>query len=335
MDSYCTNTTWTEIADRIRAGRRIALFTHAKPDGDALGCQLALARALPQVGKTADVYMMGPLEPALAQIIGRTPCHRADEQLPDDDYDVVIVMDTSAWSQLQPLETWLRDRREKTIVIDHHSRGDDVAALRMVDPSSAAAAELVVDLLDELGCELTGGVNGVAEALYLGIATDTGWFRFTNVSPRTFTVAARLLECGVNKSRLYEIFEENYQPGRLALEARALSSVEYARGGAVAIQSLGLEDFAQTGCSVEDLTNIVNRPMIVGQVRVSILLAETEPGYTKVSFRSKPTADGEEWTDVNRLAQRFGGGGHVFAAGARLSLGLEEARKAVVAGAEA
>ena len=332
MDSYRTNTTWAEIADRIRAGRRFALITHAKPDGDALGCQLALARALPQIGKTADVYTMGPLEPALKQVIGQTPCRRADEQLPDDDYDVVIVVDTAAWSQLQPLEAWLRDRRERAIVIDHHSRGDDVAALRMVEPKAAAAAQMIVDLLDELGCDLT---TGVAEALYVGIATDTGWFRFENVSAETFAVAARLLRCGVDKSRLYEVLEESYRPGRLALEARALSSVEYARGGAVAIQSLSLEDFAQTGCSVEDLTNIVNRPMIVGRVRVSILLAEAKAGQTKLSFRSKPTADGEEWTDVNRLAQRFGGGGHVFAAGARLSVGLEQAREAVLAGLEA
>jgi phosphoesterase RecJ-like protein len=186
---------------------------------------------------------------------------------------------------------------------------------------------MIVPLLDELGCEITADV---AEALYVGIATDTGWFRFENVSAETFVIAARLLRCGVDKSRLYETLEESYPPGRLALEARALSSVEYARDGVVAIQSLTLDDFDQTGCSVEDLTNIVNRPMVVGRVRVSILLAETKPGHTKMSFRSKPTADGEEWTDVNRLAQQFGGGGHVFAAGARMSADLAEARRAVL-----
>jgi phosphoesterase RecJ-like protein len=331
MESYTTNTTWAEIAERVRRGRRIALITHAKPDGDALGCQLALARALPQLGKAADVYVMGPLEPPLVPIIGDTPIRRADEESPDDDYDVVIVVDTAAWSQLQPLETWLRQRREKAIVIDHHSRGDDVADLRMVEPRAAATAQIIVPLLDELGCKLT---EEVAEALYVGIATDTGWFRFENVSAETFAIAARLLKCGVEKSRLYETLEENYAPGRLALEGRALSSVEYARGGAVAIQSLGLDDFAQTGCSVEDLTNIVNRPMVVGQVRVSILLAETKPGHTKMSFRSKPSADGQGWTDVNRLAQHFGGGGHVFAAGARMRVTLAEARQAVLAAVE-
>lgn len=334
MDAYETNTTWTEIAGRILAAQRIALITHGKPDGDALGSLLALARALPQKDKTADLYVMGPLEPALARIIGDTPYRRAEEAPPGDEYELAIVVDTGAWSQLQPLETWLRARRERTIVIDHHSRGDDVAALRMVNPRAAAAAELVVDLLDELECELTGGAGGVAEALYVGIATDTGWFRFTNVSPRTFTVAARLLECGVDKSRLYEILEENYHPGRLALEARALASVEYARDGAVAIQSLRREDFRETGCSVEDLTNIVNGPMIVGQVRVSILLSETGPAQTKLSFRSKPTTGGGDWMDVNRLAQRFGGGGHVFAAGARLEVSLDEAKQTLLAALE-
>ncbi|MDY7109697.1 MAG: bifunctional oligoribonuclease/PAP phosphatase NrnA [Planctomycetota bacterium] len=331
MESYATNTTWAEIADRIRGGRRIALVTHAKPDGDALGSQLALARALSEPGRTADVYVMGPLEHALAEVIADTPVHRADDRLPGDDHDLVIVVDTGAWSQLQPLETWLRERRERTIVIDHHSHGDDVAALRMVDPGAAATAQMIVSLLDELGCALT---EDVAEALYVGIATDTGWFRFDNVSAQTFAVAARLLECGVDKSRLYQVLEENYPPGRLALEARALASVQYARDGAVAIQSLSLDDFQQTGCAVEDLTNLVNRPMVVGKVRVSILLSESKAGVTKLSFRSKPTADGSDWTDVNRLARQFGGGGHVFAAGARMSLSLAEARRAVLAAVE-
>jgi phosphoesterase RecJ-like protein len=331
MESYTTNTTWPEIARRLREARRIALVTHAKPDGDALGCQLALARALPQLDKTADVYVMGPLEPPLLPIIADTPVRRADDDAPDDDHDAVIVVDTAAWSQLQPLESWLRERREKTIVIDHHSRGDDVGALRMVEPKAAATAQMIVSLLDELGCTLT---EDVAEALYVGIATDTGWFRFENVSAATFATAARLLECGVDKSRLFQILEENYPPQRLALEARALSSVEYARGGAVAIQSLGPADFQETGCSVEDLTNLVNRPMTVGPVRVSILLAETKPGYTKMSFRSKPTVDGADWTDVNRLAQQFGGGGHIFAAGARMDVDLAQARQAVLKAVE-
>jgi len=330
MNDYVTNTTWAEIADRLRAARRIALITHAKPDGDAFGSLLALARALPALGKAADIYLMGPIEPPLLAVAADTPFHRVEQTFPDDDYDVVVVADTGAWSQLEPLEAWLRAHHDRTIVIDHHAHGDEVGALRMVDPTAGAAAELIVPLLDTLGCELTGGVGGVAEALYAGLGTDTGWFRFAGAKARTFEIAARLLRCGVDKSRLYQLLEETYHPGRLELERRALSSVQFARRGSVAFQALRRVDLQEAACSVEDLTNIVNLPMVVREVRVSVLLTEIESSVTKASFRAKPSLDACWTLDVNRLAQEFGGGGHVHASGARLAMDLDAARHAIL-----
>ena len=133
----------------------------------------------------------------------------------------------------------------------------------------------------------------------------------------------------MDKSRLYRVIEQNFRPQRLSLEARALASIQYFRGGVIAIQLLKLEDFRETGCTVADLTNIVNLPMTVGSVRISILLSESEPAKTKMSFRAKPGPDGDFFIDMNELASRFGGGGHVFAAGARIDAGLNEALRAL------
>jgi len=182
-------------------------------------------------------------------------------------------------------------------------------------------------------CELTAGVDGVAEALFVGLATDSGWFRYGNAGAEAFKLASRLLERGVDKSRLYQILEETHGPQRLALEARALASLEYFRGGSVAMQSLRMEDFQAAGASVEDLTGLVNTPMTVGPVRVSVLLSQSTPGMTKISFRSKPAPPGggqHDFDDVNELANKFGGGGHVHAAGARISLDLEQARQTLL-----
>jgi len=330
MNQYTSNTTWMEIADRFRAADRIALITHAKPDGDAFGSLLALARALEPLGKSADIFLMGPIEHPLLVIAGNTPFSRVEQNPPPDDHDLIVVVDTGAWSQLHPLEDWLRKHHEKVVVIDHHPHGDDVGAMQMVDPGAGAAAEMLVALLDELGCELTGGIGGVAEALYVGIGTDTGWFRFAGAKAPTFEIAARLLRQGVDKSRLYQLIEETYHPGRLELERRALASVEFAHGGSVAFQSLRHSDLEDAGCSLEDLTNIVNQPMIVRQVRVSVLLTEIESSVTKASFRAKPSLDGCWTLDVNRLAQHFDGGGHVHASGARITLGLDRAKHAVL-----
>lgn len=329
MFEYLTNTTFAEVAQRIKAAQRIAIITHAKPDGDAGGSQLALHRALSAMGKASDVFTMGPIERSVSIVAGQTPMRAAETDPPGDEHDLVLLVDTGAWSQLDPLGSWLKQRRERIIGLDHHSHGDDVAALRIVDTSAAATASLVAALLDEMGCGLNGGRGGVAEALFFGLATDTGWFRFPNANADAFALAARLLETGIDNSRLYRISEENFEPSRLAVEARALSSLEYAMGGRAALQFLTFEDMQQTGASVEELTGLVNNPLTVGSVRVSILLAETKPGQTKISFRSKPPLDDGQWIDVNELAQQFHGGGHVHAAGARLNCGIDEAAQTV------
>ncbi|UCD75084.1 MAG: DHH family phosphoesterase [Phycisphaerales bacterium] len=329
MFNYVTNTTFAEIADRIRAAGHVALITHSKPDGDAVGSQLALRRALSALGKRVTLYAMGPIERSLITVAGETPMRQAEDDPPYDDHDLLLIVDTGAWSQLEPLAQWIRQRHDLAVVLDHHVHGDDVAALRIVDSNAAAAATLVIRLLDELGYELTGGVGSVAEALFFALATDTGWFRFANANADAFALAARLMEAGIDNSRLYQISEESFEPSRLAVEARALSSLEYALDGRAAFQFLRLEDLKETGASVEELTGLVNNPMSVGTVRISILLAETEPGRTKVSFRSKPPLDDGLWIDVNELAGQLNGGGHAHAAGARLPCGIDEAARIV------
>ncbi len=328
MERYESNTTWPEIAKRVRGANRVALTTHERPDGDALGSVLAMHRAFTALGKSVDAFIMGPIERPLLPLVRGTPLRIVGEDAPGaDEHDLTIVVDTGAWTQLEPLAAWLRARRAGTIVIDHHVRGDDVGVLRMIDARAAAAASLVVALLDELGCPLT---EELAEPLFAAVATDTGWFRYANAGPEAFELAARLLRAGADKSRLYQLIEETHRPERLALEGRALESLVYAAGGAVAIQSLRQVDFEETGTSVEDLSSLVNLPMKVGSVRAAILLAELGPVRTKASFRSKPASGGAEPIDVNRLARRFGGGGHVFAAGARIGLSLRDARAAIV-----
>ncbi len=127
--------------------------------------------------------------------------------------------------------------------------------------------------------------------------------------------------------------ESSLRPERLGLQARALASLEYALNGAVAIMTLRPEDFSRTGGETQDVSELVNMPMVVRTVRVSILLTETSPGNTKLSFRSKPDVSGAPNTapvDMNQLAQHFGGGGHTHAAGAHVKMSADDARAALV-----
>ncbi len=333
---YKSNATYQDIAARLDEASRIALITHEKPDGDAFGSLLALARVLRPRGKVADIFVMGPLEASLVVIAEDTRYERVESQPPDDSYDLAVVVDTGSWSQLEPLEPWLRRNHDRVVGLDHHVYGDEVASKRVVDTAAASTTQILLDLFDQMNVELSGGIGSVAEALFVGLATDTGWFRHANANAACFASVARFLEAGVDSARLFQIIEESFRPPRLSLMARALSSVQYAREQTVAIMCLGRDDFEQTRGSTDDVTALVNIPMQIESVRVSVLLTQLIPGQTKISFRSKPSRSAEVKAsmggldDVNQLARHFGGGGHVHAAGARVQLDMDEALIAVL-----
>src|SRR2546426_10762527 len=118
MTEYTSNTTHAQVAGRIESAKRIMIATHSKPDGDALGAALALTRALQNKGKAADMYLMGPIEPPLLPIIADTPFRKVEHQPPGDQYDLIVIVDTGSWSQLEQIAEFLRPRRERLIVID-------------------------------------------------------------------------------------------------------------------------------------------------------------------------------------------------------------------------
>ncbi|MHC5003749.1 MAG: DHH family phosphoesterase, partial [Planctomycetota bacterium] len=180
MSDYRTNATYPELAARLREAERVALITHERPDGDALGSVLALKRTLDRLGRASDVLLSGVLEEGLARVAEPTPLRQADRDPPGDDYDLVVVADTGAWSQVEAVADWLRPRHEQVIGFDHHRQGQPLAARRIVDAAAASTTVVLMPLIDELGVELTGEIGGIAEALFLGLATDTGWFRFSN-----------------------------------------------------------------------------------------------------------------------------------------------------------
>lgn len=325
-------------AAMLRSAARIAVVTHWKPDGDAMGSVLALTRALRAAGREVEPFIAGPLDPNVHALANPGEVLVAPGRMPRADTDLAVVVDTGAWSQLEPFQAWLKSMHGRVLGIDHHARGDDVAQHRIVDTSCASATQVIAGVIDALGVPFTEGSarGSIAEAIFAGLATDTGWFRFKSAGPAVFSLAARLLGLGVDSQRLVQMLDENERPPRLGMLGRALSSIEYV-GGEAAIMRLGPDDFAATGARQEDIGGVVNAPMVVGAVRVSVLLTQVpgEGAVTKMSFRSKAaTAPGQRFTDVNRLAAEFGGGGHAQAAGARLDMPIGAAAERVRAAVE-
>ncbi|MDE0889405.1 MAG: DHH family phosphoesterase [Phycisphaerales bacterium] len=331
--AYKSNISAADLAAAFGSASSVLITTHEKPDGDALGTSLALHRGLRQIGVRSWIVVAGPLDQSLLAIAHDDDDVRRFEQCgnpaDEDEPDLVAVVDTGAWTQLDSLKDWLRPRVDRVVGVDHHARGGSVAGRRVVDTDCASATQALVPVLDAMGVDLAQ--DDVATPLFLGLATDTGWFRFSSAGPAVYRLAARLMESGVDKDDLYARIEQNATPARFAMIARALTSLSFVGNGAVAVMRLSMEDFAETGASLEGLAGIVNTPLEIGSVRASILLTEAAKGLTKASFRSKPASGGLGIIDVNELAARFGGGGHVHAAGARLSVDLQEAADAIEA----
>ena len=323
MDAYETTTTWSALAARVGSAQQLLVVTHRKPDGDAAGSCLGLARALPQ---PVAVHLVGPVGANVQQLIRASDDVCISDADPEHEPDLIVLVDTGAWVQVGPLADWLRARRDRVVGLDHHPTGNDIAPDRIIDPSMASATMMVLRLLDELEIEVDDA-GGVAEALFAGLATDTGWFRHSNADAAAFTMAGRLVGAGVDRDRLYAMFEENGSVAKLKLQSRALGSLDLTGDGRHAIMTLTDEDFQASGASRAELDGLVNQPLAIEEVVASFLLYTEEDGVTKISLRSKPPLPGRDTLDVSAVASRLGGGGHVRASGARVTGPLPAARE--------
>jgi phosphoesterase RecJ-like protein len=245
--------------------------------------------------------------------------------LPGDAYrtaEVAVVLDTGTWNQLGDFGTLLQTLAVPKIVIDHHLTQDDLGAVRLVDATAEATGRLVFEAVTALGGPLPATA---AHALFVALAMDTGWFRHSNTTPATFSLASRLVAAGARPTAAYDhLFEQN-SPGRLRLTGLVLERLRLAYDGRVAHTEIRRDDYAAVGATPQDSEDLVNYTRSVAGVEVGLFFMEQPRGGVKVSFRSRARVD------VARLAEQFGGGGHRLASGAILQTTLDDARARVLA----
>jgi len=234
--------------------------------------------------------------------------------------DLVILLDTNSYSQLPGLENYLRQSTTPVLVVDHHTTSDGLGRVEIIDESAAAAGLVLLDLLKCLRWPIT---RKIAEALFVAIATDTGWFQLRNTDSRAYRSCADLIDLGAQPPELYEKLYQDFSYSRFKLMVRMLNSIELHLGGRYASQRIGLEDFAQTGAAFNDTENLINECHRIGSVRVSALFIELKDGRIRCSLRSR----GE--VDVSEVAAKFGGGGHRMAAGTFLPAPIQNAERLI------
>jgi phosphoesterase RecJ-like protein len=318
---------YQRIIDTLKACKRILVTTHVRPDGDALGSCAAMVLGLKKMGIESEVLLLSHLPSKYSFVFKEfsIPFIDAEKGYPTtfdlNRYDALLVLDTGTWSQLPGLKDRVESWSKPRLVVDHHLTQEDWATAKLVITQAAAAGEIVAELLAQWGIELD---RSIATALYVAIASDTGWFQFSNTRPFTMRLAATLMEAGVDTDSLYQHLYQNERPQRILLQTRAMQSLELLADGKLAVMTIRKQDFADTGARVPDTENLINMPLQIRTVEASLLFTDApEGGPIRVSLRSKGKID------VAKFAEQFGGGGHARAAGLKVQDTLDSAKNRV------
>lgn len=304
------------IRDEVATGQRFLITSHARPDGDSIGAQGALALALIALGKEVRVVNRDPVPSAYRPLAGATLVEVAD--VVDGAFDALFVMECSDLSRpgVRGLD------RYRAINIDHHLGNAHFGVINWVDSSYAACAEMTIEVIDVLGVALD---RAIAEMIYLGILTDTGSFRHAGITARTFDVCRRTVEAGVDPAALARQVFDSSSMAKLRLMGALLDHMEVAAGGRLAILSVDMALLARTGATVDDLEGLINLPLQVRDVEAVVMFKQGPDGSWRASARSKGGID------VRAVAAAYGGGGHLNASGFDLPAGSPDVRAEVIA----
>jgi len=306
-------TTWKLINSFIDQRDNFILTTHISPDGDALGSELALALLLKKLGKQYSIINLSPtssnyrfLDPE-GQIAIYSP-EKHLEQLTN--IDGVFILDISDWARLRGIGKVIRQLDLPRVCIDHHRPTDTMAEIEIIDTSASCTGELLYDFMTFLNEPCSARI---AEALYTCILTDTGSFRFSNTSPRVHQITADLLSIGVNARQIYEQVYETCSQAKMNLMGEVMRAFNYECDGKLAWFIVSRELLQKSGAEIWELETFPEIPKMIAGVEVGLMITEMDRDRTKISLRSKGRIP------IIEIAEKFGGGGHKFAAGAVIS----------------
>ncbi|OPL12409.1 MAG: hypothetical protein AVO39_04350 [delta proteobacterium MLS_D] len=307
------------IVDAVRSAKTVLLVSHVRPDGDALGSIIAFYHVLKSLGKEVvvfsqdkipDMYRFLPGAEAVVHTLG-----------PVERFDTALLLDCSELSRVGD-EADRIGSIGTLIVIDHHLSNNGSIPLSLVDTKASSTGEILVDLIDRLDVELT---SDIAVNIYTAVVTDTGSFRYSNTTGKTFMLAARLVEAGADPRTVSEQVYETKPLVRLRLMSRAMETLKISRGGEVGSIVLDQHIMKEEDALPEHTEGLVDMVRSVQGVRVAVFYYEMPDGAYKISLRSKGTAN------VEHVAKIFGGGGHRNASACRMQGNIQDIQEQVLA----
>jgi phosphoesterase RecJ-like protein len=311
-----TDSTLAEIAALLRAKQRFVVISHVRPDGDALGCTLAMGLCLRQLGK--DVQMWN--DDGCIERFQFLPGASLLQQPPPEPvaFDVAIMLDTAVKDRggrgvraVKSAEHWIN--------IDHHVSNPRYGDLNFIDTTAPATGQILFELFRAGELPVT---YEMADNLFVAISTDTGSFQYPNTTARTYEIGAELVRMGVKVGALSQKLYESHPRRRLELLKAMLNVMRFTSGDRVASFALSLATARDAGAKPEDTEGLIDHIRSTEGVIVAAFFEELEDGLVRVSLRSK-----DPRADVCQIAMAFGGGGHTLAAGLRMRGTLAEAQE--------
>lgn len=325
------------LGDWLRRFRRPMLVSHRRPDGDAIGALAAASLAARRLGAepVAVLFEPFPARYALLEPLARWHVWRGADDPLHDQADALVILDTCALGQLEPIAEWLTRPAgddagpacPPTLVIDHHVTRDAIGVrpgdLRVIDERAGACCLILAEWAAAQGATLPIS-RELATALLVGVATDCGWFRFSNTDARMLRAAAALVDAGADVNCIFDHVYQQDPPARLRLAGRMLAGLELRAAGRLVVLRLRRADFAACEADESMTEDLVNEAGRIAGTEATVLFTEQSDGVVRVNLRSKRAVD------VAAIARRFGGGGHVRAAGARVAGAWEQVTGEVI-----
>ena len=299
----------------INLSKKIYIVAHNNPDGDAIGSCFASYLALKTMNKDVKVIL-----PSYSKTFSFLP--HLDEAVlePDSDYDLLIALDSSDRTRLAISEENFA-RAKKVLMIDHHQEKDRYGDVCIINAKKPAACELVFDFLNYMKIKID---QDIATFLYLGIITDTGSLSYSNTTENTFKTVSKLIATGIDFSKIMYNINNSMSEEKLKLIALAIDKMEVYAGGKIRFTYVDYDTIQKLGVDEEDAEGITNYLRNVKGTDVAIYVRGKSDGSLKVSLRAS------ENVDVSKVALKFGGGGHMRAAGYTMKDALEVGKKKVI-----
>jgi len=304
-----------KFADTLRQNHRFLISTHVQPDGDGIGSEIALYYHLIKTGKEAWIINPSPT-PEKFEIIdpkGIIQVFSPGQKVPD--VDTVIIVDTNEVKMLGSLAPVVEKLSAPVLFVDHHVKELQDTTGHLIDEKSGSSGEIVFRFIKSQGTELT---FEMAQALYVAILTDTGNFRFQRTSSTTHETVAELLRCGVKPEQVFQSVFGKDSVEKLRLLGKTLQTLKLDCQGQFAWVTISKNDRQQSQATIEDTESFIGHLTVLKGVKIVALFREEDNGATKLSLR------GLHNQPVVEIAKKFGGGGHQFAAGAKIQKPIQE-----------